>query len=246
MTSRALGWTFSVFSVVVMWQLRLESQLTKAAVSLGAKEGSELNSMIVDFGVPVILSALLLVFGWLYGRIWWRVLVSGNYVGGWWIYSLLAQTSQGARDTVGFFHVCHTQDDVRIDEAQAFWPLDTLLLRGKWRSNAVWLQPDKIRLIYGMKSERVFEGLPTDYEGYLELERSGRTPLIGRKVWEGCFNDLKHRGVIRGPVYAERLSRLSRHHIDSLKDTLSRNSAALLERVHESWPRLKAEVANGD
>lgn len=236
MTSRILGWAFTILSVVIMWQVRLDSSLQSLARGLGAEAGSVIDKAFVDIGVPLVLSVALVTFNWIYGQMCWRLLSSDNYLSGWWIYSLLADTPEGLKETLGYFKVRHSQDEIGIDQGQAFWPRESLVLRGEWKSQTVWTRGKMIKLVYSMKSERAIEGLPTDYEGYLELGIIKRDPILGKRVWTGSFNDLKHRGLIRGPVYAERLSRLSRHNIESLRDLLVTNKAMLLKRVHEAWP----------
>lgn len=158
---------------------------------------------------------------------------STDYLSGWWVYSLLAETPYGLKDTVGHFRMRHTKDDMQIDEGRAFWVEDTLRHRGNWRSNTVWIRDNVIKLIYSMTSGKIMEGLPTDYEGYIELSRSSQRPILGDSSWTGSFNDLKHRGVIKGPVYAERLLPLVGHDPTYLKAQLRKKRVALLARVRE-------------
>ena len=164
---------------------------------------------------------------------------SSNYLGGWWVYSLLAETSEWSRDTVGYFCLKHHPDGAEIGEARALWVIDDALVhRGDWKSDAVWISREMIRLIYRMIAVKVTEGV-LEYDGYLELRPTTRKPILGRSSWVGSFNDLKNRGLISGPVYAEYLSPLANYDLDELQTRLADKKDVLLGRVREIWPDLR-------
>ncbi|HLJ30697.1 MAG TPA: TIR domain-containing protein [Candidatus Angelobacter sp.] len=167
-----------------------------------------------------------------------------NAFEGWWIYSLLAETPDGMRDTIGYFDIQHREDRYIISEGRAFWVIkDSLIHRGNWRSDLVWLRSDMIKFIYTMASVKAIENSPSEFDGYLELRTSQLKPVLGRSCWLGSFNDLKDRSLIKGPVYAEHLGEMHSDPSD-LRDRLQRKRKKLLEIVHDFGPgRIAAALA---
>lgn len=155
---------------------------------------------------------------------------------GWWAYSLLAETPSGLRDTVGYFRIRQSSIPA-VEDGRALWPRSGgFIHRGNWRSDRVWLRETAVHLIYSMTSVAPVEGLPTEYDGYMEMTRYSLTPVLGESTWVGSFNDLGHRALVRGPVYAERFSPLERVTGDDLKRSLADHQTSLLDRVREFWP----------
>lgn len=159
-------------------------------------------------------------------------------VDGWWIYSLLAETASGLRETLGYFRIRESRRATVIEEGRVLWLSGVSFVhRGNWRSDRVWIRNNAIKFIYTLTSVAAIEGLPTEYDGYLEVARLSLTPILGESTWVGSFNDLGHRASIRGPVYAERLPQLSSSTGDDLKQLLAEHNMSLLERVREFWPQ---------
>ena len=159
-----------------------------------------------------------------------------KHLGGWWVYSLIAETPEGFKDTLGYFCMKHSHERAVINEGRAFWVKGSRLYhRGEWKADSIWIHDNMIRLIYAMSSVTPIEDI-TDYEGYLELKSSQLKPILGESSWVGSFHDLKTRSTIKGYVYAERLAPLPRLYSNDLKDCLRKKKNPLLNRVRSFYP----------
>lgn len=212
---------FTITSIAVSWK-QLTSVSAAIASSLGAEPTSALHQIIVDGGAPFVLVLLAGVAVWLYNRLLWPT-VSGEYIGGTWVYSLVAKTDGADLDIVGYFRITYSHRVARIEDGVAFYSsIDALTYRGNWTASTVWANGEELRAVFSMHAVNpTREPLPSRYDGYIEIRRSRDHPIRGRAVWIGYFQDLGDRRAVIGPVYAERLRSTPRLQRLSAQDLLT-------------------------
>ncbi len=233
-SDRLIEICFSMAAVIAVWQLKLPVFFNTAAKSLGASQNSILYHIVVNGGIP----ASLVIIAWISVKAYqiavWPILPNSNYQKGWWIYSLIAQTDEEDINVVGYFYVDQAANGVQIREGHSFYTdTEELSYRGQWHSDSVLIGEDRIRLLFNMRAINAVKELPSQYDGFIELNVVSDNPKFGKTSWCGFFHDLGDRRDIVGPVYAERLKRQSRRPGDKIRKLIQSNKEILIEKARQ-------------
>jgi len=241
--------SFVVLTVVVAWNLQLNSIGMKVAEFFGFARDSFAETVAVGIFAPMLIALIAAVAQSIYGRWVWKFTSQSGYFAGTWVYALIAQVDGAEIPVAGWFILKHDMTDARIDEAKAYYlDEDGLTFRGEWTSDAVWVKDRELGIVFHMRAlgiER--EPIPSEYHGFLQVRLD---PAIGRArspVWTGHFHDLGERTGIHGPVAAKRLKRTPRgggrseevitEHIDDLR-------SAVLQRMGREKMRYANKTAD--
>lgn len=126
-----IEWVFALVSVAVVWNLDL---------SLGARPDSFFYKLIVDGGVPVLLTLIAMVALQLYGRVVWPLWPWSRCQRGWWVYGLAVRDNPEIK-VVGYFFLDDRIEGASISEGRAFYVEDTgLVYRGDWSAHRVFVE----------------------------------------------------------------------------------------------------------
>jgi hypothetical protein len=236
LAEKLLQWAFALLSIVIVWQLNLPRLLKHLAATLGAADKGWVQRIIIDGGVPVMIAGVAALSLWLYRAFIWRLSSGSLYQGGWWVYALVSERAEYGRrraNSVGFFRVVHTTQEARVVEGCAYYVENNSFERGRyWHADTMWVSLNHIRLVFSMRAtDPLPEVLPSHFEGFMELNRVTRKPLVGKTVWSGYFNDLKDRRDVFGSVYAERLTRFVPRKAEDVENLLYESFDELLKRV---------------
>jgi hypothetical protein len=231
-SEQIIRWAFVLASVTGIWQLELPKYLDDIARAIGAGHGSLLYNVIVDGGVPVLLILLAQVALLVHDKVLWA-LSSKNYQGGWWIYSLVSQTTEGPVSMAGYFYLLHSPKEAYAIDGHAFYlNKGVLSYRGDWESDTVVINDPDIRMLFNMRAVNPApKALPSHYEGYLELKRAKRKTTAAKSSWYGYFQDLGDRAMVSGPIYAERLRRKLLRRQIGVEEVLQREANRLYQQV---------------
>jgi len=234
-TERTFEWVFALASVTTAWNLDLSNHLGSLAVSLGAQSGTLLYRLLVDGGVPVLLMVIAGVAIVLYERVIWPVWPWSRCRRGWWVYSLVVCDNGATMEVAGYFFLDDRIEGACIPEGRAYY-LDAhgLTHRGDWTASHVFVGSNSLRGLFSMRAQGpTREPLPSHYDGYLQVDHTSDSPLVGRDVWCGYFNDLGDRHRVWGPAVAERLRRAQAKDATTAKSILDKHGRALANRTLE-------------
>lgn len=236
-TEQFISFGLAFASVLSLWLINPPSIIGEIAVKSGVHKDSTLYKIIVNLSVPFFLTVAAWFSLKFFNKFIWPILSSTDYKGGWWVYSLIAiaETPEGPPLTVpvvGYFHVIHTPEMMNINEGCSFYfDSGSLSHRGDWCAESVWQIQNKFRFVFSMHTiNNPREPVPSNYEGFIEVEKKSDKPYIGVSVWCGYFNDLKDRKKISGQIYAEFLKR-SYSSASELRALLDQEGKKLVERV---------------
>lgn len=229
---KKIEWLFLALSAAMVWLVNPPSIFDALLSLIGIPPSSYAGAMMEGLAVGVFLlvlqNAALFVFDQLI------LPLTSNYKGGTWIYSLLPKPNiefVDARPTVGRFRIRIRQGRYVVEDGYAYWVTPQGLKgRGRWSSKIVCIADGRIDIIYRLDSEFRFQGeKATHYEGHIKLEQCSERRVVGRPH-RGHFNDLEDRAHVRGPIYAERVSRFSSR-VEALRETIESRATALLYKL---------------
>jgi hypothetical protein len=228
--NRLVNLLFAFVAVFIVWQVNPPAQLDKLAQAIGAQKNSILYDILQNGGVPLLLTLAAAVTLEFYQRAIWPILPSSHHKGGWWLYGLVAETGNGRLPVAGYFRINHTQTETSIPEGRSFYiEGNELIHRGDWRAEAIWHDADRLRFVFTMHATaNPREPLPSQYEGFLALDKTSDRPLCGTSAWCGYFHDLGDRRTILGPVVAEHISASEVSSVAEIQNRLRQHSANLI------------------
>ncbi|WBC14853.1 hypothetical protein O7600_27875 [Micromonospora sp. WMMA1998] len=198
---------FATLAVVVGFNIDFNAYVGNAADYLGLAPDSVGRKMLLGLSVPIAVVALTWLSIFLFHRLVWPFSPRSECRRGLWLYFLLARTDQGDLPVTGWFRIHHTPDEIKINEALAYYVDGSkLVFRGEWHSETVWTGNRRLSLIFTMIAQGVTrEPLPSQYQGHIQLTSRSRGTNGERDLWTGYFHDLGDRRGIHGPVAAFRL-----------------------------------------
>lgn len=232
-TGSLISWTFALFVVVAVWQINLPAIFDSMAIDLGAKKDSVLYYLFINGSIPVVLAVTAGISIWFFHKVVWPRLPSSDFKGGWWVYALIAETTEGPLPVVGYFKVQHSPTEILIVEGRSFYfEQQGLFHRGDWNALTAWHAKDKFRFVFTMKSvSNPREPIPAQYDGFIDVNKTSDTPILGKEVWWGYFHDLGDRRQILGPLCAEFLLKKDSRNSGQLGTLLQNEGSKLVKRV---------------
>lgn len=232
-TGRTFEWVFALASVALAWNLDLSNRLGSLAAFLGAQSGTFLYRLLVDGGVPVLLVGIAGAAIILYERVVWPFWPWSRCKRGWWAYSLVVRDNSANIQVAGYFFLDDRIEGASIPEGRAYYVnTNALTHRGDWSASHVFVGSDSLRCLFSMRAQQPDrEPLPSHYDGYFQVAHTSDSPVVGRDVWCGYFNDLGDRHKVWGPVVAERLRRVQAKDAATAKAILDKHALALVCRT---------------
>lgn len=237
-SQRLIRWLFALGAFILAWQVTIVARVESLAGSLGLQKGSTPYELLINGGIPIVLSLIALGAEVLFERFWrWFQKFGGR--SGWWMYGLVTNEEGRRTEITGIFRILQTNTQIRIREGRAWYfdgkgeaEKDKFSYRGDWYSDFVWIEEDQIRLFFIMnvKNPPPWD-IPSMYQGAMFLSRRTGNRLLGTESWEGTFNDLEERRNIDGWVYTERLRRLSTRKPDRAEQIMRNHAGELVKRV---------------
>lgn len=226
---RLLEWAFAALSVIVVWNLELSRRLRDIAISAGIEDTSFAMVVLVDTAVPIALVGLTALAVFFYDRFLWRISARGDYLGGLWLYSLIARTENGDTHIAGRFVVKHLHSRVEVVDGVAYYrEPDCLIFRGQWTATMVWTSTSTLSFVFEMRAPGASRELPSTYDGIMRLNFGPEGHHRTGQVCSGYFHDLGDRRGVHGPVAALRAKGCDAQNAD---DMLAKSVVDLEERA---------------
>ena len=231
-TPGLIDWVFVLLSATVVWQMDLPAFFGQGIESFGAQPGSPLYHLFVDIFPPMLLVGLAWVSTFVYKNWLWPRIPESNYRNGWWVYGLTAHGEDNTPvQVVGHFYIDHDPDSIRIPDGKAYIIEDGKIARerGSWSSNTVWVDEQTLKIIFKMKAVNK-SGLPENYEGLIDVDRTVGSEVVGNAAYKGQFYDLDREDMVLGNVYAERISSRNSYNSEQIVEILSDHTHELVNR----------------
>ena len=232
---KLIPWSFTLLSVIVVWQLDFLNALDWLSKLAGAMPGGLTYKIIVNGGVPFLITLLAALSLWFYRVCVWRFFPGSSYRGGWWIYALTSERGDRPARSIGYFKLIHTGIQAYVSEAAAYYVLESDLERRRpWSADSVIVQRGLLKMIFQMQAtDPPDEVRPAHYEGYVAIRLESRRALVGRNVWFGSFNDLGDRSHVYGPFYAEWLGKWKRKKADDIEELFRAHATVLIDKTRQ-------------
>ncbi|MBI3582450.1 MAG: hypothetical protein HY096_00690 [Nitrospinae bacterium] len=204
---------FLILSAWLTLQTDLDNLIHKFMVNHKFDQHIGLRNLLVSFAIAVMALIFLFIEG-----ILWKYF-GGYNRNGWWVYGLVDDeettvnnSEEGAKPIVGYFYVDHKPNEITVSRAHCFYYDEknvSLIKRGDWQSNKVWVSKKAIQLVYDMRADEVHENMfmPRTYIGFMQLDANSENGISGTDVHNGFVVAVTDEHNHGGYMYCERIKK---------------------------------------
>lgn len=201
-----LNWLFLFIAAALVWQSNPPLILGEGANVIGLDTTTTFYKFLEGAFVPIFFTLAAFTINLFYNYVIFRM--HRNFLGGYWVYSLIAIDNEVRVNVVGVFKVDHTPNNCSARGGLAFIrDNDDLKQRGDWNSKWIYYDGRRLEFNFTMRTFPMYQGEGSKiYSGRIAADRMDLGGIFNGKPFRGEFQDFEDRSHIHGPVYLEKLN----------------------------------------